>query len=87
MAQTSGRGSWKQEAPNDEEIAKLLSEVAQRVTKMLHAHGRMLDDESDDEAEPQLLFAGRPAPTSSGPQHEGETGPAAAQAAIKGKRR
>ena len=58
------------EAPSDQEVAVLLAEVAQRVSKMLLAHGRMLDDESDEETEPQLLFAGRPAPTSSAPQHE-----------------
>ena len=60
----------KLEGPSDEEVAELLAEVAKRVTKMLHAQGRMLDDECEEEAEPQLLFAGRPAPRSSGPQHE-----------------
>jgi Putative transposase len=58
------------QAPSDEEVAELLSELAKRVTKMLRAHGRMLDDESDEEAEPQLMFAGRPAPMSSGPRQE-----------------
>jgi len=37
---------------------------------MLRAHGRMLDDDCDEETESQLMFAGRPAPMSSGPQHE-----------------
>ncbi len=53
------------EAPSDEEIGELLAEVAKRVTKMLQAHGRMLDDECDEEAEPQLMFAGRRARTTS----------------------
>jgi hypothetical protein len=56
--------------PSDEEVVELLAEVARRVEKMLHAHGRMVDDECDEEAEPHLLFAGQPAPTSSRPQHE-----------------
>lgn len=60
----------EQEAPSDVEVGELLSELAKRVTKMLHAHGRMLDDESEEEPEPQLLFAGRPARTVSEPQRE-----------------
>ena len=60
----------KLEGPSDEEVAELLAEVAKRVTKMLHAHGRMLNDECEEEGEPQLVFAGRRGPTSSGPQHE-----------------
>ena len=51
----------EQEAPSDVEVGELLSELAKRVTKMLHAHGRMLDDESEEEPEAQLLFAGRSA--------------------------
>ncbi len=60
----------EQEAPSDEEVAALLSKLAKRVTKMLRAHGRMLDDDCDEETEPQLMFAGRPAPMSSGLKHE-----------------
>ena len=52
------------EAPSDEEVAVLLAEVAQRVSKMLQAHGRMLDDESDEETEPQLLFRSPSRPSS-----------------------
>jgi hypothetical protein len=63
------------EAPSDEEVAELLAELAKRVTKTLHAHGRLLDDECDEEAEPHLLFAGRSAPTPSGPRHEEEALP------------
>ena len=50
--------------PSNEEVAELLAELAKRVTKMLHAHGRLLDDGSDEEAEPQLVFAARPSPPS-----------------------
>jgi hypothetical protein len=57
-------------APSDAEVAELLAEVARRVTRMLHAHGRLLDDETEEEAEPQLMFAGRAAARSSGPRHE-----------------
>ena len=60
----------KLEEPSDEEVAELLAEVAKRVTKMLQAHGRMLEDDCEEEAEPQLLFAGRPTPRSSGRQDE-----------------
>ena len=60
----------KLEEPSDEEVAELLAEVAKRVTKMLQAHGRMLEGDCEEEAEPQLLFAGRPTPRSSGRQDE-----------------
>ena len=60
----------EQEAPSDVEVGELLSELAQRVTKMLHAHGRMLDDQSEVVVRAALRFAGRPARTVSEPQHE-----------------
>ena len=67
------------EAPSDEEVAELLAELAKRVTKMLHAHGRLLDDECEEEAEPQLQLAGRPARTSSRPEYEEELPPRCAR--------
>ena len=40
--------------PSDEEVVELLAELTKRVTKVLHAHGRMLDDDCDEEAEPHF---------------------------------
>jgi hypothetical protein len=58
------------EPPTEAEVGKLLAEVARRVTRMLHAHGRLLDDESDEEVEPQLTFAERPTSKSRGAWRE-----------------
>ena len=41
----------KLEGPSEEEVAERLAEVAKRVAKILHAHGRMLNDECEEEGE------------------------------------
>ena len=46
--------------PTDHDVAALLDTIIDRVTRTLKKHGR-LDDDNDDEPEPQLLIALRPA--------------------------
>ena len=54
------------DAPSDHDVATLLDAIIDRVTRTLKKHGRLHDDK-DDEPEPQLLMALRPARGPAGP--------------------
>lgn len=47
--------------PTNEEVAALLDRILERVVSLLRRRGRLDDDAVDDQPEPHLLLAARPA--------------------------